>query len=255
MFELLMSEWERVWARKKTVVTLVLFAGVSVLAALWLSRFGVGFVNAETEVQLGPWNFPAFLLKETSFVLMLVAAPMLFVDALAGERVQGAYRMVLLRPHGRGSLLLAKWGALAAVIAIYLAVVLAVGMIAGQTMLRDGGALAERAAEASAAGVASFGDVLAFYGIYYLIAVAAMGLCTLICLLVPSTVLAYAGLVGSYVGMLYVSEHLRFFLLGGEAVFQVLMGNGTGMFAMALGGMMAAVFGASWVVWKRRDLC
>ncbi|MCX7569344.1 ABC transporter permease subunit [Tumebacillus sp. DT12] len=255
MFELFVSEWERMWARKKTVVTLVLFAAVSVLAAMWLSRFGVGFVNAGTEVRLDAWNFPAFLLKETSFVLMLVAAPMLFVDALAGERVQGAYRMVLLRPHGRGALLLAKWVALAVWVAMLLAVVLAVGVIAGQTWLGDGGALTERAAAASAAGLASFGDVLAYYGVFYLIAVAAMGLCTLICLLVPSTVLAYAGLVGSYVGMLYVSEHLRFFLLGGEAVFQVLSGNGAGVFAMALGSVMVLSFGASWVMWKKRELC
>lgn len=255
MFELFMSEWERVWARKKTVVTLVLFAAVCLLASLWLSRFGVGFVNAGTEVRLDAWNVPAFLLKETSFVLMLVAAPMVFVDALAGERVQGAYRLVLLRPHGRGSLLLAKWGALAAVMAVFVAVVLLIGTVAGHTMPEPDGALAQQAAEPSASGVTSFGEVLVYFGVFYLIVIAAMGLCTLICLLVSSTVLAYAGLVGSYVGMLYLSEHLRFFLLGGEAAFQVLAGNGVWMFATALGGVMAVSYAASWVVWKKRDLC
>ena len=253
MRELFLSEWERVWARKKTKMTLGLFAAVTVLLALWLRNFGVGFENADLPVRLTAWNFAPFLLKEGSFFLMLVVAPMLFVDSLAGERAQGAYRMVLLRPQGRGALLVAKWGALAAVMAVFLTVVLAVGVLFGAVFLKAGGALAEQASTVSAVG--SWAQVGLYFLLFDLIVIAALGVCSLICSVMTNTVLAYAAMVGSFVGMLYVSEHLRFFLLGGETLFRVLSGTGVAAFAGAVALVIAVSYGGAWVVWQKRDLC
>jgi hypothetical protein len=90
--------------------------------------------------------------------------------------------------------------------------------------------------------------------LYALILLATLGLCSLIAAVVPSPVLTFVGLVAAYVGMLYVSPSMQFFLLSGETLFKVLSPAGHPGFVAGLAGSLVVTYGLSWLLWNKKDL-
>jgi ABC-2 type transport system permease protein len=253
MFNVLRSDWERIWARRKTLLSMVFFVVLLGFLTLWLKRGGIGFYTPELETRLNSLNFSAFLLKECSFFLTLIIFPMLFVDSFGGEYHSGALRMVLIRPYSPVRLLLAKWLSMALLIFIFLAIPLIFGQIAGWLFFPH---VSETSFYPDAKPVGIVGAMafsVLFYFTVYLIYLALSGLGSLICTIVSNPILAFFLILGSLFGTLYISRKFQFLLLNGEITFQVLNGIHTGAFLVTLFAVIVVTYGATFLLWKRKN--
>lgn len=117
MIRIIRSEWQRMWARKKTKVLLFGYLGLLLLMCRFLSAFKVSFYDPAHDVSLNSLNTAPFLFRELSFFLVFILVPLLAVDSFNGETRSGALRMVLIRPLARWRILAAKWALQAIVLA------------------------------------------------------------------------------------------------------------------------------------------
>lgn len=255
MKQLIWSEWERVWARKKTKIWLVLYPILVVLSILFMKTFGrgIGFYDPLHAVPINSLNFAPFLLKEVSFYLVLIILPMLFIDSLNGEHTSGAYRLVLIRPYQRWQLLSAKWVIQALISLVLLLITLVMGFIAGVLFFPS----AEMVTFFQSTTVLTGGQVLvymlAFYGFIWCIHLAILGIISVLSSILPNAILVYCGFLGLAFGMLYVNDAFQFLLLHGETAFRVLSPLGVpGVLwltpLLILGGFIMSLW-----IWSKRD--
>ncbi|SFT00822.1 ABC transporter permease [Marininema halotolerans] len=253
MTELFMSEWERIWARRKTMVSFVIVILLSAMSTFLLQRGGIGFVTADLEVPLHALNFPVFLLKELGFVLSFVLLPMFFVDSFNGEYSSGAYRLVLVRPQSRKRLLLAKWSSMAAVIGIFLTIVFLFSQIAGWILYSAPSSVSFYPGEPSYSIVGAFGYSLLYYLIFFLIYLALLGLTSFISSIMPNAILAFFSIIAVILATLYAPESLHYFLMNGQTTFQVLNGTGLYPFFGSLLTIILLSYGLVYGIWERKD--
>jgi ABC-2 type transport system permease protein len=219
MKEIIISEIERMWGRRKTKIGILLFFVYLALMCLWLKGFGQSFYDPAHAVRLNSLNFAPFLLKEVSFFLSLVFLPMFLVDSFNGEYTSGAYRLVLLRPRSRGQLLLAKWLSQSLVLFLFLAVTLVAGLLCGRMFLPSADTVHFLNESQPLDAVDALVYTLQFYGLTFL-----------------------------------VLFSILFFLASSETVFRVLASEGAAAFYPVLFASIVLGYGISFYVWARKDM-
>lgn len=253
MLNLMKSEWERMWARKKTKIGLFLFLFLLAFECFFLwGMGGRSFYDPEHAVHLNSLNTAPFLLREMAVYLNFILIPMLVVDSFNREYASGQLRMVLLRPLSYGKLLTAKW----LVCSLLLLGINVLMWLAGTFFGKWAMPHAETVHFLNTGDYGPIGAFLfcmAFYGIAFLIFLAVLGVSTLISTLLPHPILSYVGIVIFLVGSVYVSSHLEFFLSVSDSIFHVL-GR---LEDMSLFGICAACailgYGCSLWIWRRRN--
>ncbi|OZB98175.1 ABC transporter permease [Paenibacillus sp. XY044] len=252
MFALMRSDWERMWKRKKTLISLLIFVFIVGFDCFFLNMQKLGAFDNVSTVPLGTENFALFLLKEVSFFLVLIIGPMLIIDSMNGEYTTGQLRMVLIRPVSFAKLFLAKWLNLAVLLLLFTLVTFAVGEAFGYAFLPGADTVVFLNPEHRYGPVGAFFYCLTSYGLFYLILLAQLSLTSLICTLLPGVVLSYLGWIAAAVGALYVSDSLGFLLMGMDTVFKLTAGMYHNPFylplLMCLGSGIAVTMG----IWQRR---
>ena len=221
MKNLILSEYERAFKRKKTIIGLLIVCFVLAFECVFLYAMdGVSFYDAEHAVKLNSINTAPFFLRELGIFLYFVLIPMFVVDSFNGEYSSGALRLVLIRPQNRIKVLLAKWFVQ---VSIFLGIMIFTWVVA--TVF---GILCMPHVEETTfyqTGVMNpFSGLLytlVFYGIAFCIIIAVIGLCSLISMIMPNTIFAYAGTVVTLVGSLYIHDVFDYFLTT-DSIFKVL---------------------------------
>ncbi|MDR6226906.1 ABC transporter permease [Desmospora profundinema] len=254
MNNLVVSEWERIWARKKTRWIAVLFPVLALSVAWFVSQFGIGFYTLDETTSLHTLNFPLFLMRELSLLLVFIFVPMLMVDSFNGETASGAYRLVLLRPQKRGSLLLAKWITQCGWILTLLLIAYGAGSVYGwltlpavnqTTFYFEGG-------DSYGVGEAFFYHA-AFFGVLFLVLLTLMGLCTLIGVWSPNPVVAFISYIVVLVGSLYVSDQSVIYLFPAQETFRLLAHQAWEEILVWVGMPGVMLYALGWWSWRKKD--
>ncbi len=253
MYELILSEWERIFARKKTIVSLLIYIVLLGLLAFGLHRGGIGFYTPEMYTQLNSLNFPVFLLKEVGFLLSFIILPMLFVDSFNGEYRSGAFRMVLIRPQPIMKLLLAKWVAMVSVVLVLLTITFLLGQIIGWLFFPTATNVSFYPDGESFSLWGSFGYSFLFYLLFFGIYLAYLGIASLISTVAPNAILSFFLTVATLLAMIYAPDQLRFFLRTGEEAFKIMNGSGKTEFLLMLFTVIFVTYSLGIRLWCRKD--
>ncbi|NEW04791.1 ABC transporter permease [Paenibacillus sp. SYP-B3998] len=253
MKRLFQSEWERMWKRKKTKVSLLLLMLIVCFDCLFLNMQRVGAFNASDSVPLVAQNFSVFLLKEVSFFLTLIIGPLLIVDSLNGENTSGQLRLVLIRPISIAKLFLAKWLNLACMLFLFVSLTFVIGEAFGHLLLPSVDSLFYLNPTNRYDSLGAFMYGLKSYGLFFLILLAELSIVCLICTLLPNAIISYFIWIGVMIGTLYVSDSLQFFLLSASTIFKLMADRYAYPFYLPLGGCIGFGFLVTMAIWNRKN--
>lgn len=246
------SEWERTFKRKKTWVGIFIYLALVGLECLFLSMVGGrSFYDPDHMVMLNSLNTAPFFLRELGLFLTFVLVPMFVVDSFNGEYTSGAYRLILLRPQKRNILFITKVGVLGTVLLALLLITWLVGTIYGRLVFPEVTEVSFFHTE-TLNPLEAFIYVLKFYGISFLILLSVIAIGSLISVLMPNSILSYIGIIGFFIGSIYISDHFSFFIGLADSIFQVLgQQNHTLVVLTCL--LITISYIINVIVWKRRD--
>ncbi|ERI09709.1 hypothetical protein [Aneurinibacillus aneurinilyticus] len=254
MLALMKSEWERMWGRKKTKYTLLVFVFLLLFECyfLWGMTGRRSFYDPNHVVHLNSLNTAPFLLRELALYLHLVLIPMLVVDSFNAENTSGALRMVLLRPIAYTRLVMAKWLVLALLLLGIVLSMLIVGTLFAKLAMPYAETVAFLNTDTYTA-VGAFIFSVRFYSIAYIVLLAVLGVGCFVSTVLPHPILSYSAIVGLLIGSLYVSSHFLFFLGPSDSIFQLIGGvKGSEMYWIALVCAIMGYVMTLWI-WRRRD--
>ncbi|MEH6944200.1 ABC transporter permease [Bacillus sp. JJ722] len=252
MKNILISEIERTFKRKKTWVGILIYFGLIGLECLFLLMVGgKSFYDPTHAVTLNSLNTAPFLLRELGLFFQFVLIPMLVVDSFNGEYTSGAYRLILIRPQERTKLFLTKICVQGAIVLCLLLFTMVVGMIFGMSAFPDVTEVSFLNTDPLQP-MSVFFYVCKFYVIAYLILLAVIAIGSLISVLMPNTILSYIGIIGFLIGSLYVSDHFAFFLAFSDSIFQVLGGQNN-MLLIIVFLLLFISYIINVATWRRRD--
>ncbi|KRG15732.1 ABC transporter permease [Lederbergia galactosidilytica] len=232
MKNIIISEYERTFKRKKTMIGLAIYGCVLAFECFFLYAMGgLSFYDPEHSVQLNSINTAPFLLRELGIFLHFILIPIFVVDSFSGEYSSGALRLVLIRPQKRLKILLAKWLVQASFVMAIMLVTWLVGTIFGMISMPY---VEETTFYETGPMNAFYGMLytLLFYGLATFIMMGVIGLCSLMSMLLPNPILAFAGTVAALIGSLYVHDVFEYFLTS-DAIFKIL-GEQRGEFYISL---------------------
>lgn len=253
MWQLLQSDWQRMWKRKKTMVSLLLFVGIVLLDCMFLLMQTLGAFDNVSTVPLTAQNFPLFLLKEVSFFLVLIIGPILMIDSFNGEYHAGQLRLVLIRPVSVMRMFAAKWINLAFMMGIFLLVTFAAGEIVGHMFKPSVDEVVFLNPERSYHKLEAMMYCLESYGLFLLILLAQLSLTGLVCTILPSPIICYLGWVAVAVGSMYLSNTFSFLLFGISTIFQWMAGSYAHPFILPVMVCMIPGFVVTMWWWNRRN--
>lgn len=253
MMQLLQSDWQRIWKRKKTFVSLLIFVAIVLLDCLFLGVQSFGAFDNVSSVPLTAQNFSLFLLKEVSFFLVLIIGPILMIDSFNGEYHGGQLRLVLIRPISILRLFAAKWINLAVILLLFVAVTFVIGEGAGHLLKPSVDSVVYLNPDRAYGPVGAFLYNLESYGLFMLILLAQLSVTAALCTLLPSPIICYLGWIGVAVGGLYVSDALRFLLMGMSTVFQWMAGRYAHAFLLPVMVCIFLGFAVTMLWWNRRN--
>lgn len=263
MKSLIYSEWERIWGRKKTVgcflsylISMGLITWVmhrSLLFSGGVAFYGFGMDHPDNETPLNALNFSTFLLKDVSIFLVVVILPMLVADSLNGEYTTGALRLVLIRPHSRRQLLIAKWISQAFMLFLFLAVTFVYGTVAGWLIFPQVSETVYYQIDQPLSILGAYGYNLVFYAFTFAVWLAILGLGSLLSSLMPNSILAFLSTVGVLIGVMYLSDHFSFLIYSGPDLFRIMSGPGMGLFVLKVVVTLLISTLLTLIYWNQRD--
>jgi len=257
MGRLLLSEWERVWHRKITVYLLLAYICLMFIITIFLKTFGeqtIFYTRWEKET-LNSLNFMWFCLKETSIVLTMAIFPILFLESLIGEYASGAYRMVLTRPYERWKFLLSKWVIQALLVALFLLITFIFSIIAGKIFFPEAHAVTLYQDPSLHSELEAYLYAFKFYGVYLIIQLAALALCSMIAAIIHSVVFSFLFLIGLYFGLAYLSSgKIMFFVIPHQTIFNILSANSSILEVLSMIIIFLIGYVFSFLHWTKRDI-
>ncbi|RWR04379.1 ABC transporter permease subunit [Siminovitchia fortis] len=251
MKQLLASEYERVFKKKKTIVGILIFCFVLAFECFFLYQMDVSFYDPEQVVPLNSINSAPFFLRELGVFLHFILIPMFVVDSFNGEYSSGALRLVLIRPQKRVNVLLAKWIVQASIFFMIMVFTWLVGTIFGRMLMPN----VEETSFYQTGSMDAVGGLLytlKFYAMAFLIVIAVIGLCSLISMLMPNPILAYAGTVVVLVGGIYIQDVFDYLFVPSDSIFAVL-GKFQAGFYVSLFLIIAASCMINIGIWKKKQ--
>ncbi|WP_044641197.1 ABC transporter permease [Risungbinella massiliensis] len=252
MKQIVWSEFERTFKRKKTMVLLIVYAGLLALECLFLSSMRTGFFDAENSVQVDSLNAATLFFRDISFFVNFILIPMLVVDSFNGEYTSGALRMVLIRPVSRAKLFLAKWSVQYFIILAIICITWLTGTLFGRFAMPNVESTVFLGNEA----VSSFGAflyTLRFYGIALLIYMSLISVGSFISVLMPNPILSYVGYIGVLVGAIYASDQFIFLLAVTDSIFQQLSHVNAEGFLVTLSVLLIVSIIMNLGLWKKKE--
>ncbi|MDX8044442.1 ABC transporter permease subunit [Gracilibacillus sp. S3-1-1] len=245
------SELERVFKRKKTIVGIIIYLLLVGFQCLFLWSFGVGFYNAEEAVYLNNLNAAPFFLRELGIFLIFILIPMFVVDSFNGECSSGAYQLILTRPQDRAKLFIVKWAVQAVIILALLAVTWVVTTLFGNLLFPTVTETPFYQIEGLQV-LQAYGYSLLFYVIAALVLLSVIALGGVISTIMPNTIISYLAIIGMLVGAIYLSDHFIFYFSLSDSIFDVLGGENHSLLILVF-LIMVISFIINITVWKKRD--
>lgn len=252
MIRIIQSEWQRMWARKKTKVLLFGYLGLLLLVCWFLSVFRISFYDPAHDVPLNSLNTAPFLYRELSFFLVFILVPLLAVDSFNGEARSGALRMALIRPLSRWKVLMAKWALQGMVMTGLMTVTMWTGILFGMWMMPEVDTTTFYKTEVLGP-LGAMGYILRYYSLGLLILMTVSGVAQWFSLWMPNAVFSYGGVIAFLIGGIYISPRMEFLLGGSDSIFKQLAPSPEADFiGLALGFVIISLT-FSFLVWTRRD--
>ncbi|WP_380164332.1 ABC transporter permease [Kroppenstedtia sanguinis] len=252
MIRIMQSEWQRMWARKKTKVLLFGYLGLLLLSCWFLSVFKISFYDPAHDVHLNSLNTAPFLFRELSFFLVFILVPLLAIDSFNGEVRSGALRMALIRPLSRWRMWVAKWTVQGMVMASLLLITMGTGILLGMGVMPEVNTTTFYKTETFGF-AGAIGYIVQYYSLGLLILVTVSGVAQLISLCMPNAVFTYVGVIAFLIGGIYVSEEMGFLLGGSDSIFKQLASHPEADFiGLALGWGIIS-WALSFLIWTQRD--
>lgn len=254
MRQILISEFERMFDRKKTKVLIVIFCLLLILHSVWVHTFGVVIYDTKgTEAILSNLNFPVAVTREWYFTLFLLIFPILFIDSFNSEISFGAYRLIMIRHVSRWELLLAKWITQMSMVSLFLLMAFIESYIYGTFFIRH----AEETFFLDKQVIYGTGTSILYTVKYYLIlwfiASTLIMLSSFVSLWFQNAIITYFVIVGLLIAGLYVNEEISYFVIGSESILRILS-EGKVTFYLINGTILGGCAIAAMFSWCKKDV-
>ncbi|EJR48716.1 hypothetical protein IIM_03893 [Bacillus cereus VD107] len=254
MGQILISEFERIFDRKKTKVLIVIFGLLLILHSVWVHTFGVAIYDTKgTEAILSNLNFPVAVTREWYFTLFLLIFPILFIDSFNSEISSGAYRLIMIRPVSRWELLLAKWITQMSIVSLFLLIAFIESYVYGTFFIRHAEETFFLNKQVIYGTGASILYTVKYYLILWFIASALLMLSSFVSLWFQNSIITYFVIVGLLVAGLYVNEEISYFLIGSESILRILSGEKV-TFHLINGTILGGCAIAAMFSWCKKDV-
>ncbi|WP_242271264.1 ABC transporter permease [Bacillus cereus group sp. BfR-BA-01310] len=254
MGQILISEFERIFDRKKTKVLIVIFGLLLILHSVWVHTFGVAIYDTKgTEAILSNLNFPVAVTREWYFTLFLLIFPILFIDSFNSEISSGAYRLIMIRPVSRWELLLAKWITQMSIVSLFLLIAFIESYVYGTFFIRHAEETFFLDKQVIYGTGASILYTLKYYLILWFIASALLMLSSFVSLWFQNAIITYFVIVGLLVAVLYVNEEISYFVIGSESILRILS-EGKVTFYLINGTILGGCAIAAMFNWRKKDV-
>ncbi|MED0979949.1 ABC transporter permease [Bacillus paramycoides] len=254
MGQILISEFERIFDRKKTKVLIVIFGLLLILHSVWVHTFGVAIYDTKgTEAILSNLNFPVAVTREWYFTLFLLIFPILFIDSFNSEISSGAYRLIMIRPVSRWELLLAKWITQMSIVSLFLLIAFIESYVYGTFFIRHAEETFFLDKQVIYGTGASILYTLKYYLILWFIASALLMLSSFVSLWFQNAIITYFVIVGLLVAGLYVNEEISYFVIGSESILRILS-EGKVTFYLINGTILGGCAIAVMFSWRKKDV-
>ncbi|RAS72867.1 ABC transporter permease [Priestia endophytica] len=253
MKQLIWSELERTFKRKKTIIMLIVYLLLLGFECLFLFAMGgTTFFDPEHDVKMDSLNSSTLYLRDLAFFLTFILIPMLVVDSFNGEYASGALRLVLIRPQSRLQLFLAKWFIQCFLFFGVLVITGVTGFLFGKIVMPN----VEYTVFLGGHDVDAMGAflyTLKFYGIAFAIFLTIITLASLVSVLMPNAILSYVGLIAILIGSVYASDQLLFFFSLTDSIFYQLSGTSSENFLFLLFPILGLSIIINIMIWKKKE--
>lgn len=224
MKNLIISELERIFSSKKSIITVIILIICNLLLSTFVMLNGAGLYDNVHSVPLNALNFPPFLLRESHLLLIFIVCPIFFIDSFNSEITNSYYRMVMIRPYSKLQMFMSKWISQALVFAFILLLMLGVSTAFGFLTLP----LVSNTTYYTSMGTYSLlGAILfnlKFYFYEYLIVLVVLSINALVGVLMPNSVFAFLGGIGVISASIYISDKFEFLILSCKNIFASIYG-------------------------------
>ena len=222
MGRLIKSELYRMKKSKKYKIALIISIVLTLICCKFVEMFGVGFYNPLETASLNSLNFSTFLLREMGMLMLFVFVPLICIESFSSERTNGTLRMIATRPYSRSKIIISKLISTAIVIAIYLGITFLVIYLYGMIFLPSASGTEFYKLEGEFTAIGSVLYCLRFYFYEYFILLGFMGICALVSVITPNSVVAYIGSIAVTVGLGFVTDKFTYLLSSAEYIFKIL---------------------------------
>lgn len=249
--KLLLSEFNRTFKRKKTIIGFIIYCFALVFVCFFLYLVEISFYDQHHPVILNSINTAPFLLRELGIFLHFILIPMFVVDSFNGEYSSGAFRLVLIRPQNRLKLLFAKWYVQ---ITIFFAITIftwIVGTLFGVIFMPS----VEETTFYQTGTMNLFHGLLytlLFYCLAFFIMVAVIGICSFISMMMPNPIIAFTATIIVLIGGIYINDAFDYLLVPSDAIFKVI-GDFQIEFYFSLFLITAISYIINIVIWKKKQ--
>lgn len=256
MKNLFFNEWNRTWSRKKTYIVMIgLLIYILFRAAQFIfSKDAVGHYNATGDiVSLHAMNITPFLLSEVYFSLALFGIPLILMESFSEEYHSGAYRLILIRSYSFLQFYMSKMAVAVILLLAPLLLAFILGIIGGWLWLPDVETVTFYYKDAAILnGTEAYWYNVMFLGSMIALTMTLIGICSMISIFVPNTIIAYLCYFGFLVLSFYIYDSFMMFILGGRALFEWFALNQYANFFF-LGICFFVSYALSLVLWLKRD--
>ncbi|MDA1668143.1 ABC transporter permease [Bacillus cereus] len=254
MKNLLISEFQRIFSRRKTKILLIVFLILVVFDCIFLNLGeSIVYDRAGATGTLNNLNFPSLAGKEVFINLSLIIFPILFVDSFNGELASGSYRLICIRPVDRLRLIISKWIAQFSIVFLFLTITFVVSYVYGTYFVVHADNTTFLNKDITYDSLGAFIYTVKFYFILLFISSSILIIASCVSVILSNPVLSFLLTLGIMVGSIYVNEKFSYFLSAGEAAFHLLAKSNYTFYL--LNGIII-LFGAliNIAVWRRKDI-
>ncbi|KNF09391.1 ABC-2 family transporter protein [Gottschalkia purinilytica] len=253
MINLVVSELERIWSRSKTKVILVMLILITLIWSNSMRQWNVGFYDANNTISLNNLNFSVFILRDLHIFLMFIALPLLYTDSLNAEHTMGSYRNIITRPYKKWHFIVSKLLTQTIITIIVLSIVFIITNLFAYFFLKPVDTTmffkTKEVFDTTRALIYS----LKFYGLEFFILLTLLSINSIICSIIPNSVLSMFITMGFFVGSIYVSDIFEFFLSSTKTIFDILGGLPSLDFYSIILTLIVSGLSCSIIIWEKRD--
>lgn len=224
MKNLIISELERIFSSKKSIITLIILIICNLLLSTFVMFCKVGFYDGAHSVPLDALNFPPYILRESHLFLIFIVCPIFLVDSFNAEITNSYYRMIMIRPYSKLQMFMSKLISQALILALIVLIMLGVTTAFGFLTLP---VVSNTTYYTSMGTYSLLGAMLfnlKFYFYEYLIVLVVLSVNAFVSVLMPNSVLAFLGGIGLISASVYVSDKFEFLILSCKNIFASIYG-------------------------------